>query len=199
MHPAHFNLHPAHLSVHPQLSATPSMLFEPWYSTYQAISPNLGPKIQSFLFWLKIGPLGNLEVLNPNPDLVFWSLDPKTYCLENFDRKSQSYHFFLKIGTHGIWRMLILIPTLVFWIFNSKSIFGQIWAKKVKVVYVGWKLAQEYREDADFYSVIRFLNFLPEIYFWANMDWKSLKLFVLPENWHIEYLEDANLIATIVF
>ena len=182
MHPAHFNLHPAHLSIHPQLYATPSTLFEPWYRTYQAISQNLGLKIQIFLFWLKIGPLGNLEVLNPNPDLVFWSLDPKTYCLKNFHQKSQSYHFCLKIGTHGIWRILFLIPTLVFWIFNSKSIFGQIWAKKVKVVYVGWKLAQEYREDAGSYSVIRVLNFLPEIYFWANVDRKSLNLFVLPEN-----------------
>ena len=57
----------------------------------------------------------------------------------------------------------------------------------------------DYLEDADSYSVIIFLNILPEIYFWKNVDRKSLKLFVLPENWHIEYLEDADLIATIVF
>ena len=57
-----------------------------------AISPNLGRKIQSCLFCLKIVTHGILKVLIPNPDLEF--------------RNSE-------------------IP---------KFIFGQIWAKKVKVV-----------------------------------------------------------------
>ena len=35
--------------------------------------------------------------------------------------------------------MIILIPTLVFWTSSPKSIFGQIWAKKIKVVYFAWK------------------------------------------------------------
>ena len=39
-----------------------------------------------------------------------------------------------EIGMHGISRMLILIPALDFSIFNPKSIFGQNWAEKVKVV-----------------------------------------------------------------
>ena len=62
-----------------------------------AISPNLGRKIKSCLFWLKIGTLGILDVLIPNPDLDFWNLTPK-------------------------------------------SIFGQIWAQKFKVVRFVWKL-----------------------------------------------------------
>ena len=41
---------------------------------------------------------------------------------------------------HSILAMLILIPTLVFWFPNPKSIFGEIWVKKVKVVQFGWKL-----------------------------------------------------------
>ena len=77
----------------------------------------------------------------PNPDLDFWNSDPKIHFWANLDWKSKSCPFFLKIGTHGILMMLILIPTLVFWISDPKSIFGKIWAKKVKVVQFGWKLA----------------------------------------------------------
>ena len=76
----------------------------------------------------------------PNPDLDFWNSDPKIQFWENLGWKSQSCPFFLKIGTHGILTMLILIPTLVFWISYPKSIFGQIWAKKVKIVCFAWKV-----------------------------------------------------------
>ena len=139
MHPVHFNLHPAHLSLDPAVCNTLNVI---WTLILHVLgnSPNLGPKIQSCLFWLKIGPQGNLEVLIPNLDLIFWNLDPKVHFWANLGQKSQRYHFCLKIGAHGIWRMLILIPTLVFWISNPKSIFGQIWAKKVEVVHFDWKL-----------------------------------------------------------
>ena len=96
----------------------------------------------------------------PNPDSDFWNFDPKTHFWKNFGQKSQSCSFFLKIGTHGILMMLILIPTLVFWISDPKSIFGQIWAEKVKAVCFAWKLAHthmhaQYLEDVD----ISFLKF----------------------------------------
>ena len=55
-----------------------------------AISPNLGRKIKSCPFWLKIGTHGILEVLIPNPDLDFWNLDPKIHFWVNVDPKSQS-------------------------------------------------------------------------------------------------------------
>ena len=80
-------------------------------------------------------------MLIPNPELSFWNFDTKIYFWANFGQRSQSCLFCLKIGTHCILRMLILIPTLVFWISNSNFIFGQIWAKKVKVVCFNWKLA----------------------------------------------------------
>ena len=101
-----------------------------------AISPNLGQKIKSCPIWLKIGTYGILEVLIPNPDLDFWNSHPKIHFLGKFGpRNSNLSIFFLKIGTHGISRMLILIPTLVSRISNHcNSLFGQIWAKKVKVV-----------------------------------------------------------------
>ena len=87
-----------------------------------AISPNLGRKIQSCPFWLKIGSHGILEVLIPNPDLDFWNSDPKIHFWANLGPKSQSCLFCLKIGTHGISRMLILIPALVFSNFKPKSL-----------------------------------------------------------------------------
>ena len=99
-----------------------------------AISPNLGRKIKSCPFWLKIGTHGILEVLIPNPDLDFWNSDPKIHFWANLGPKIQSCPFCLKIGTHGISRMLILIPTLVSWISNPNFLFGQICTKKVKVV-----------------------------------------------------------------
>ena len=100
-----------------------------------AISPNLSRKINNCPFWLKIDANGIMEVLIPNPDLNFWNSDPKIHFWANLSPKVQSSPFCLKIGTHGISRMLIVIPTLVFWISNLNFLFGQIWVKKVKVVY----------------------------------------------------------------
>ena len=100
----------------------------------------------------------------PNLDLDFWNSDPKTHFCAHFGRKSQSCLFFLKIGMHGILTMLILIPTLVFRIPNPKSIFGQIWTEKIKVVCFAWNLAHlyihtQYLEDVDSYVDISFLKF----------------------------------------
>ena len=94
-----------------------------------------GPKIQSCPFCMKIGARSISRILIPNPDLDFWNVDPKIHFWANLGPKTQSCPFCLKIGTHDdISRMLILIPTLVFWISNPNFLFGQIWAKKFKVV-----------------------------------------------------------------
>ena len=106
-----------------------------------AISPNLGRKIKSCPFWLKIGTRGILELLIPNPDLDFWNFDPKIHFWTNLGPKLQRCPFCLKIGTYGISSMLILIPTLVFSISNPYFLFEQIWAKNVKFVCFNWKLA----------------------------------------------------------
>ena len=107
-----------------------------------AISPNLGRKFKSCPFWLKISTLGILEVLIPNPDLDFWNFDLKIHFWTNLDSKVQSCPFYLKIGTHSISRMLIPNSDLDFWNFDPKSIFGQIWAQKLKVVHFVWKLVR---------------------------------------------------------
>ena len=98
-----------------------------------AISPNLGQKIQKYLFCLKIGTHGIMEELVPNPHLEFWNSDPWILFWANLGRKSQNCLFCLKIGTHGILEEVILDLDLDFQNPDTKSIFVQIWAKKVKV------------------------------------------------------------------
>ena len=44
-----------------------------------AISPNLGRKIKSCPFWLKISTHGILEVFTLNQDLDFWNSNPKIH------------------------------------------------------------------------------------------------------------------------
>ena len=93
--PAHFNLNLASSTssqliwASTQLPATPPTLFEPQYRTYQAISPNLGQKIEGCLFCLKIDISGNSEVLIPNPDLLFWNSDPKSILSKFGPKKSK--------------------------------------------------------------------------------------------------------------
>ena len=112
LHSAHFNLHPAHPPPPSSSQPPPSSLQHPQQYLNQniarnwAISPNLGQKIKSCPFWLKIGTHGILEVLIPNPDLDFWNSDPKIHFWANLGPKIQSCPFCLKIGaqvSQGCW------------------------------------------------------------------------------------------------
>ena len=165
-----------------------------------AISPNLGRKIQSCPLWLKIGSHGILEVLILNPDLDFWNSDPKIYFWANLGPKRQSCPFCLKIGTHSVSRMLILIPTLVFWISHPKIHF--------------WKNLHQKSQSCPFclkigtHVISRMLILIPtlvfwisnpKIPFWANSGQKKSKFSVLPESWHLWYLEDADSYFNICF
>ena len=94
------------------------------------IFPNLGQKIKSSQFFLKIDASSMSRILIPDPDLDFWNFYPKIHCCP----------FSLKIATRSMSRMLIPNPDLHFWNFTPKSIFGQIWAQKFKVVSFVWKL-----------------------------------------------------------
>ena len=84
-------------------------------------------------------------------------------------QKSKKCPFYLKIGTHSILRMLVFIPALVFWIFNPKPIFGQIWAKKFKVV----RFAQNFTNIVSRRCWFLFWNSKPRSIFWANLNRKS--------------------------
>ena len=128
------NRAPTSTQLHPpppnfiQLHPPPPSSFQPPPSSLQhpqqylnqniarnwAIFPNLGQKIKSCPFWLKIGTHGILEVLIPNPDLDFWNSDLKIHFWANLGPKIQCCPFCLKIGTHSISRMLIPNPDLDF-------------------------------------------------------------------------------------
>ena len=67
--------------------------------------PNLGRKIQSYPFCLKIGTHGILVGLIVNLGLDFQNSDPKIYFWANLCRKSQNYLFYLKIGANRLERV----------------------------------------------------------------------------------------------
>ena len=141
MHPAppsSTQLHPSptnSFQTPPSSSQHPQQYFNQNIARNLAISPNLGRKIKSCLFWLKISTHGILEVFIPNPDLDFWA---------NFGPKIQSCLFCLKIGAHIIARMLIPNQDLDFWNFDSKSNFRQIWAQQFKVEKLVYRVPHGY-------------------------------------------------------
>ena len=140
LHPAHFNLHPDHLSLHPVLCNTLNVI----RNSVLHVSgnfPKFRPKNSKLSILTQNWPIRKFGGADSKSGLSFLKFGTQNPFLGKFGPKSQSYQFCLKIGTYGIWRMLILIPTLVSRICNPKSIFGQIWAKKFKVVHFDWKLA----------------------------------------------------------
>ena len=104
------------ISTSTQLHPPPSSSFQPPPSYLEdpqhyynhniahnwAIFSNLGRKIQSCPFWLKIDTR-ILEVLIPFPNLDFWNFDPKIHFWVNLGQKSQSCPFCLKIGIMVSW------------------------------------------------------------------------------------------------
>ena len=135
-------LHPPSPSL---FQAPPSSLQHPQRYLNQniarnwAISPNLGRKIKSCPFWLKIGTHGILEVLIPNPDLDFWNSDPKIYFWANLGPKIER-SVLSEIGAHSISRMLILNPDLDFWNFDPKIYFWANLGSKIQSCPFGMKI-----------------------------------------------------------
>ena len=164
------NRAPTSTQLHPpppsSFQSPPSSLQHPQQYSNQniarnwAISPNLGQKIKSCPFWLKIGTHGILEVLIPNPDLDFWNSDPKIHFWANLGPKSQSCPFCLKIGTHGISRMLILIPTLIFWNSNPKTHFWANLVQKSQSCAFCLKIGT--------HGISRMLTLIPALVFWIS-------------------------------
>ena len=76
-----------------------------------------------------------------NPELDLRNSDPKIHFWVNFGQKSQTSPFCLKIGAPVILEELIPILGLDFQNSDLKLLFGQIWAKKTKIVFFAWKLA----------------------------------------------------------
>ena len=133
--------------------------------------------------------LDNADSYYSSSFLNFW---PQIHFRANLGQKSQSCSFCLKICTHVISRLLILVPTLVFWISKPKSIFGQIWTEKLKVVQFGWKLAHKVSRRCWFLFQHYFSQFPNLNLFLDKFGLKNSKLFILTKNWHTWYIEDAD-------
>ena len=148
--------------------------------------PKFRPKIQSCPFWLKIGTHGILEVLIPNPDLIFWNFYPEINFWTNLSQKNKKCLFYLKIGTHCISRCWFSEFRIL------KPFLGKFWPKNLKLSVLPESWHTEYLQYVDYYSDISFRkfqtlisrmlifiltlvfwNFKPKFIFWANLCQKS--------------------------
>ena len=115
----------------------------------------------------------------------------------NIGWKIQICPFGLKISIFGMFEVVIPNPDLDFGNSDPKSIFGQIWAEKVKVVRFTWKLEHMVSQGCWFFYWHKFYEFLTLNPLLENFGLKKSKLSVLPEGWHTEYLEDADSYSSI--
>ena len=114
-------------------------------------------------------------------------------------RKSKKCSLCLRIGTHRVSKMLIFIPKLVFWISIPKSTFGQIWTKKFKVVRFPQKIAHKVSRECWFLFRHSFSEFSTLTLYLGIFGPQNYMLYVLPENWHTEYLNDVDSYSILVF
>ena len=126
-----------------QLSSTPSALLESKTECSWAIFPNLGHKIQTGPFWLKICIHGILKALTPNPDWEFWNIDHrKIFFGQIWAEKVRNVCFARKL-THTVSRgCWFLFGHYFSEVSNPDSILGKLGPKKFKVVRFAWKLAR---------------------------------------------------------
>ena len=118
----------------------------------------------------------------------------------NLGLQIQSCLFWLKTSIHGVLEVLIANPNLDFW---NCSLKIHLWAN----------LCQESQScpfclKIDIHSISRMQNHVL-IFFFSEFSTlnpflgkfrpKKSKLFVLPENWHTEYLEDVDSYSELVF
>ena len=180
---------------------------------------NLGPKIQSCLFCLKIGPHGISKTLILIPTLVLWIWNPNFLFRQIWAEKVK-----VEIDTHGIWEVQIPNPDLDFWNSDLKIHY---WAN------LGWKSQScPYFLKTGTHGILMMLILIPTLFFWisdpkyflgkiwtkkvnvSRQCWflfrhyfsqfptlnpfldkfgsKNSNLFILTKNWHTWYIEDAD-------
>ena len=88
-----------------------------------AFRAKLGPKIETCLFFLKIGSHTISRMLVPKPYLDFGYFHHKIHFWANLGPKIQTCSFCLEIGAHSISKMLISNPDLHFSNSHPKSNF----------------------------------------------------------------------------
>ena len=143
---------------------------ENWHAWYLG-----GADSKSWLRFLKFRPQ-NPFLVKFEPKKSKLSVFPenwRTWCLDNADSYSN----------------------ISFRISNPKSMFGQIWAKKVKVVRFAWKLAHKVSPGCWSLFQHKFSEFQNLNQFLSKFGSKKSKLSILAKNWHREYLEDTDVVA----
>ena len=153
-------MHPAPPSSTQLISASTKLSATQNIARNWSISPNLGQKIKSCPFWLKIGTLGILEMLIPNQDLDFWNSDPKIHFQANLGPKIQSCPFCLKIGAHSISRMVIPNPDLDFWNFDRKIHFWANLGPKIQSCPFSLKIGT--------HGISKMLILIPTLVLWIS-------------------------------
>ena len=121
---------------------------------------NLGPKIQSCPFCLKIGTHGISRMLILIPTLVFWMSNPNFLFGQIWAKKSQSCLLYLKIDTHRNLEVQIPNPDLDFWNSNPKI---HLWAN----------LGQKSQSCPFFlkigtHGILAMLILIPALVFWIS-------------------------------
>ena len=188
-------LNPAHFSL-PNSLQHPQQYLNQNIARNWTVSPNVGQKVKSCPFWLKIGTHDTLEVLIPNPDLDLRNFDPKIHFWANLAPKIQRCPFCLKVGTHSTSRMLIPNPDLDFWNFDPRIHF--------------WENLDPKNQSCPFFlkigthGISRMLILIPTLILWIFINFLlgtfgPKKSIVLPKGWHTWYLEYADSYFNICF
>ena len=127
--------------------------------------------------------------------LRFLKFRPQNPFLVKFEPKKSKLSVF-----PGNWRTWYLDNAdsdfnISFRISNPKSMFGKIWAKKVKVVRFAWKLSHKVSRGCWSLFQHKFSEFQNLNQFLSKFGPKKSKLSILAENCHRKYLEDADAVA----
>ena len=123
---------------------------------------NLGPKLESCPFCLKIGTHSISRILIPNPDLDFANFDPKIHFWANLGPKTQNCPY--------VWKLVHMFSIglkdadsksrlrfLKFW--PQNSFLGKFGPKDSKLSVFSENWYTWYLRDAHSYSNICFMNF----------------------------------------
>ena len=145
---------------------------------------NLGPKIQSCLFCLKIGTHGISRMLILIRTLVFWISNPNFPFGQICVKKVKVVQFGWKLA-HRVFRQCWFLLRHYFSQFPTLNPFLDKFGPKNSKLFILTKNWHTwYIEDADSYSDNSFFE-LPTLNpFLGKFGLKKSKLFVLPENWH---------------
>ena len=162
------HLHPAPSTSTSSFQPPPSSLQHPRQYLNQnvtrnwAVSTNLGRRIKSCPFWLKIGPQGILEVLILNPDLGFLKFRTQSPFLGKFRPKNLNMFVFSENWSTKYLKDADFESWIRFLKFRPQNPFlGKFGPKNSKLFILSENWCTQYLKDADSEYRLRFLKFRP--------------------------------------